>query len=104
MTTHDLHTKFNFEEIFDTQLFGVFQSFAGFQSYVFLIFMVTKKPKNGTLNKINLSEIKRMVFCYQNCPDLHCCMKCPQILREKTSSQNSQGIALRIQWHFFHQN
>ena len=35
---------------------------------------------------------------------VHCCIKCPQILREKTSSQNSQGIALRIQWHFFHQN
>ena len=34
----------------------------------------------------------------------HCCMKCPQILREKTSSQKSHGIALRIQWHFFHQN
>ena len=34
----------------------------------------------------------------------HCCMKCPQISREKTSSQNSQGITLRIQWHFFHQN
>ena len=25
---------------------------------------------------------------------VHCCIKCPQILREKTSSQNSQGIAL----------
>ena len=35
---------------------------------------------------------------------VHCCMKCPQILREKTSSQKSRGIALRIQWHFFHQN
>ena len=33
---------------------------------------------------------------------VHCCINCPQILREKTSSQNSQGIALRIQWHFFH--
>ena len=33
--------------------------------------------------------------------ELHCCIKCPQILREKTSSQNSQGIALRIQWNFF---
>ena len=33
--------------------------------------------------------------------NLHCCMKCPQILREKTSSQKSHGIALRIQWHFF---
>ena len=31
----------------------------------------------------------------------HCCMKCPQILREKTSSQKSHGIVLRIQWHFF---
>ena len=28
-------------------------------------------------------------------------MKCPQIFREKTSSQKSHGIALRIQWHFF---
>ena len=40
-----------------------------------------------------------------SCPpfyiNLHCCIKCPQILREKTSSQNSQGIALRIQWYFF---
>ena len=34
-------------------------------------------------------------------PKIHCCIKCPQILREKTSSQNSQGIALRIQWYFF---
>ena len=34
-------------------------------------------------------------------PDEHCCMRCPQILGEKTSSQNSQGIALWIQWHFF---
>ena len=25
---------------------------------------------------------------------MHCCMKCPQILREKTSSQKSHGIAL----------
>jgi hypothetical protein len=32
---------------------------------------------------------------------IHCCIKCPQILREKTSSQNSQGIAFIIQWHFF---
>ena len=62
LTTHDLHTKFNFGEIVDTQLFGAFQSFAGFQSYVFLIFMVTKKPKNGTLNKKKITEIKRMVF------------------------------------------
>ena len=29
---------------------------------------------------------------------LHCCMKCPQILREKTSSQKYTVIALRIQW------
>ena len=29
---------------------------------------------------------------------LHCCMKCPQILREKTLSQKSAVIALRIQW------
>ena len=29
----------------------------------------------------------------------HCCMKCPQILREKTSSQKSTGIALRIRWY-----
>ena len=28
----------------------------------------------------------------------HCCMKCPQILREKTSSQKCTLIALRIQW------
>ena len=32
---------------------------------------------------------------------VHCCINCPQILREKTSSENSQGIALRIQWYFF---
>ena len=37
-------------------------------------------------------------------PLLHCCIKCPQILMEKTSSQNSHGIALRIQCHFFHHN
>ena len=29
---------------------------------------------------------------------LHCCMKCPQILREKTSSQKYTVIALKIQW------
>ena len=29
---------------------------------------------------------------------VHCCMKCPQILREKTSSQKYTVIALRIQW------
>ena len=29
---------------------------------------------------------------------LHCCMKCPQIIREKTSSQKYTVIALRIQW------
>jgi hypothetical protein len=28
----------------------------------------------------------------------HCCMKCPQILREKTLSQKHTVIALRIQW------
>jgi hypothetical protein len=28
----------------------------------------------------------------------HCSMKCHQILREKTSSQKSTVIALRIQW------
>ena len=28
---------------------------------------------------------------------VHCCMKCPQILREKTLSQKSAVIALRIQ-------
>ena len=28
----------------------------------------------------------------------------PSNLKGKTLSQNSQGIALRIQWHFFHQN
>ena len=29
---------------------------------------------------------------------VHCCMKCPQIIREKTSSQKYTVIALRIQW------
>ena len=29
---------------------------------------------------------------------IHCCMKCPQILREKTLSQKFAVIALRIQW------
>ena len=29
---------------------------------------------------------------------IHCCMKCPQIIREKTSSQKYTVIALRIQW------
>ena len=29
---------------------------------------------------------------------IHCCMKCPQILKEKTSSQKYTVIALRIQW------
>ena len=28
----------------------------------------------------------------------HCCMKCPQILREKTSSEKYTVISLRIQW------
>ena len=28
----------------------------------------------------------------------------PSNLKGKTSSQKSHGIALRIQWHFFHQN
>ena len=32
---------------------------------------------------------------------LHCCMKCPQILREKTLSQKFAVIALRIQWKLF---
>ena len=32
---------------------------------------------------------------------LHCCMKCPQILREKTSSEKYTVIALRIQWKLF---
>ena len=31
----------------------------------------------------------------------HCCMKCPQILREKTLSQKFAVIALRIQWKLF---
>ena len=29
---------------------------------------------------------------------IHCCMKCPQILREKTSSEKYTVISLRIQW------
>ena len=29
---------------------------------------------------------------------VHCCMKCPQILREKTSSEKYTVISLRIQW------
>ena len=29
---------------------------------------------------------------------VHCCMKCPQILREKTSSQKYTVIALRMWW------
>jgi hypothetical protein len=29
---------------------------------------------------------------------IHCCMKCPQIRREKTSSQKYTVIALKIQW------
>ena len=32
---------------------------------------------------------------------VHCCMKCPQILREKTLSQKFAVIALRIQWKLF---
>ena len=32
---------------------------------------------------------------------IHCCMKCPQILREKTLSQKFTVIALRIQWKLF---
>ena len=33
--------------------------------------------------------------------NVHCCMKCPQILREKTLSQKFAVIALRIQWKLF---
>ena len=29
---------------------------------------------------------------------VHCCMKCPQILREKTSSEKYTVISLRIKW------
>ena len=29
---------------------------------------------------------------------IHCCMKCPQILREKTSSEKYTVISLKIQW------
>ena len=29
---------------------------------------------------------------------VHCCMKCPQILREKTLSEKYTVISLRIQW------
>ena len=40
-----------------------------------------------------------------SCPEwTHCCMKCPQILREKTSSQKSHETtvqALASQLHFF---
>ena len=32
---------------------------------------------------------------------LHCCMKCPQILREKTSSEKYTVISLKIQWKVF---
>ena len=32
---------------------------------------------------------------------VHCCMKCPQIPREKTLSQKFTVIALRIQWKLF---
>ena len=31
----------------------------------------------------------------------HCCMKCPQILREKTSSEKHTVISLKIQWKVF---
>ena len=31
-------------------------------------------------------------------PSIHCCMKCSQVLREKTLSQKYTVIALRIQW------
>ena len=32
---------------------------------------------------------------------IHCCMKCPQILREKTSSEKYTVISLKIQWKVF---
>ena len=32
---------------------------------------------------------------------VHCCMKCPQILREKTSSEKYTVISLKIQWKVF---
>ena len=56
------------------------------------------------INSTNLASISLYYVCCfaKTTHELHCCIKCPQILREKTSSQNSQGIAFRIQWHFFH--
>ena len=32
---------------------------------------------------------------------IHCCMKCPQILRGKTSSEKYTVISLKIQWKVF---
>ena len=32
---------------------------------------------------------------------IHCCMKCPQILREKTSSEKYTVFSLKIQWKVF---
>ena len=43
-------------------------------------------------------DIGDVVYGWPYSPKPHCCMKCPQILREKTSSQKYTVIALRIQW------
>ena len=35
---------------------------------------------------------------YHRLASMHCCMKCTQILREKTSSEKYTVISLRVQW------
>ena len=48
-------------------------------------------PRRLTLSLITLYDKNKI-------SSIHCCMKCHQILREKTLSQKSNVIYLRIQW------
>ena len=70
-----------------------------YQNGVNYLFLMVKSIKviSGFISRVTKKTARLCIV-------IHCCMKCPQIVREKTSSQNSQGIALRIQWYFFHQN
>ena len=75
LKTHDLHTKFNFEEIVDKQVFGVcisklFRISITLMFFLFLwlptILMVCINSQKNLSCKINLSEIKHTTYSRNN--------------------------------------
>ena len=66
--------------------------------------MICVPPAVVHFNPNYIAFANTLAMSVKNLPkkyELHCCMKCPQILREKTLSQKFAVIALRIQWKLF---